>query len=199
MNDLAQKRFQMVAEQSYSWFRVAEELLGSARVIWESHIEPACVDFERASAAAFPHMRGFYLLAGFSAENFIMGVRVARMRVANEPIVTVGDTKKRKGKLGIPGLTKHPHKLVKPALLLAGLPLTPEQTQLLTRLEPIVKWSGRYAVAREPTLDDGLDHINADDLRTFEGFAQLCRDTWREATSKTLPGGGRIWTERYEG
>jgi hypothetical protein len=190
---IARERFRMVAEQPRSWFRVAEQLLGSARVIWESRIEPACSasGFKSASAAAFSHMRGFYVLAGFSAENFIKGVLVAQMRVAHgQPIAD------RQGELSLQGLNKR-HRLVNPAQQ-ASLPLTLEQRELLTRLEPIVKWSGRYPVALAPTLADGLDYINAQDLRTLEDFAQLCRDVWKKETSKSLPGGRSIWSDKFE-
>ena len=191
MEDRARERFLKNAEQPRSWFRIAEELLGSARLIWEARIEPACIDFLGASGAAFPHMRGFYVLAGFSAENFIKGVCVARLRVAGDRPID-----EQLGKLSLSRLNTH-HDLLGPARQ-ASLPLGPEHIDLLTRLEPIIKWSGRYPVARTPTGMDGLDHINADDLRTLDAFAQLCRDTWRDVTKKPMPGGGWLRTERYE-
>jgi hypothetical protein len=106
--------------------------------------------------------------------------------VAGEAIVAVESSGKRKGQLRLQRVTTHDHKLVEPARC-AALAITSEQRLFLTRLEPIVKWSGRYPVDLEPKRVDGLDLIDAGDLRTFEGFAQLCRDTWHDITSKALP------------
>jgi hypothetical protein len=183
--------FQKAAEQPRSWFNVGDSLLASARLIWETSIAPAYPPGEftdSTSRVAFLHIRAFYLLAGFSAENYIKGVHVVRMRVVGKkPFAAT------KGKLALKYLNST-HKLVMPARQ-ADLAITADQESLLRRLEDAIQSAGRYPFPVGPRDSIGIDRLDALDWQVLESVARLCHQAWRSITAKRLPGGRRIWKD----
>src|SRR5687768_17610281 len=127
--------FRRTAEDPRLWFSAAEDLLQTARLVWETKHAPVIKASEADLAPrlheAIRHMRGFYLLAGAGIESFLKGLRVAQMVKAGESPVVADRRGCRLAK------TLAHHRLLNHATA-AGLGLSHNQSELLKKLEMAV-------------------------------------------------------------
>jgi hypothetical protein len=119
-----------------------------AYMAWALHKTASLIDWERNRVSGdWRYVPIYQMLIGFSLENLLKGILIAEGQGV--------DTKKLN------------HGLRKYADQVKGLKITESEKQNLARLEPYIKWAGRYPMPKSP---DGLvpighsKHLHDDEL-----------------------------------
>lgn len=164
-----EEMYELLGQSPRIWLEQAEFLKMSANLILDklNEILPVPQVFPGIREQRVAFVDSFMLLMGLSFENIIKGAHTAQT-----PSVLIED------RLAIWRRHRNGHGIS--TLIKLIIPVTPEEENLLQRLEEYALWAGRYPIPTHPT-----QYSKAQNLRIFKPKRDpaLCEKMFEQLTS----------------
>jgi hypothetical protein len=186
------EHFIAAANSPQTWFRSGDDLLLTARAIWDAEFQKSMNPDAKIEIPA-RLFNGFFLLAGFGLESLFKGLRVSQMLDAGTASVT-----NQKGELNRSLKT---HNLVKLAADTGIAPtLVHNQQMLLERLTLLISWAARYPVKLSYTNELNPRMLISSDITDIETIAKGIKskemDYWRVVSIRAKSDGSTLTTKQ---